>query len=50
MLNLDNLPIAWRFPEMNIFCYIIDPLVPFRTKNKFLKWTRELMLIGFEQK
>ena len=45
-----QLPIAWKFPIINIFCLIISPFIPVRTKNKFLKWSRELMLIGFAVK
>jgi SAM-dependent methyltransferase len=45
-----QLPIVWRFPAINIFCSIIAPFVPVRTKNKFLRWSRELMLIGYAQK
>ena len=45
-----QLPIVWSFPLVNIFCSIIAPFVPVRTKNKFLRWSRELMLIGYAQK
>ena len=45
-----QLPIVWRFPLINIFCSIISPFIPVRTKNKFLRWSRELMLIGYAQK
>jgi len=41
-----QLPIVWRFPLLNYFCAAISPFVPVRTKNKFLRWSRELMLIG----
>tara|TARA_X000001036_G_scaffold438208_1_gene485434 strand:+ start:1396 stop:2058 length:663 start_codon:yes stop_codon:yes gene_type:complete len=45
-----QLPIVWRFPILNIFCSFISPFIPVRTKNKFLRWSRELMLIGYAQK
>jgi SAM-dependent methyltransferase len=45
-----QLPIVWRYPVLNLFCKAISPLVPVRTKNKFLKWSRELMLIGSGRK
>jgi ubiquinone/menaquinone biosynthesis C-methylase UbiE len=45
-----QLPIVWRFPIINIFSSIISPLIPVRTKSKFLRWSRELMLIGYAEK
>lgn len=50
VIKFRQLPIVWRFPAINIFCSIIAPFVPVRTKNKFLRWSRELMLIGYAQK
>ena len=41
-----QLPIVWRYPILNYFCAAISPCVPVRTKNKFLRWSRELMLVG----
>lgn len=41
-----QLPIVWRFPALNYFCASISPFIPVRTKNKFLRWSRELMLVG----
>lgn len=41
-----QLPIVWRFPVINYFCAAISPIIPARTKNKFLRWSRELMLVG----
>ena len=45
-----QLPIVWRYPVVNLFCKIISPFIPVRTKNKFLRWSRELMLIGYAEK
>lgn len=45
-----QLPIAWKYPMINIFCQIIAPFISFRTTNKFLKWSRELMVIGSGRK
>ena len=45
-----QLPIVWRYPFINIFCSLISPFIPVRTQNKFLRWSRELMLIGYAQK
>jgi hypothetical protein len=42
-----QLPIVWKYPFLNIFCEFISPFIPVRTKNKFLRWSRELMLIGY---
>ena len=41
-----QLPIVWKYPALNIFCASIAPFVPVRTKQKFFRWSRELMLIG----
>lgn len=45
-----QLPIVWEYPGLNYFCAVISPFIPIRTKNKFLKWSRELMLIGSGRK
>ncbi len=45
-----QLPIVWRYPFINSFCRFISPFIPVRTKNKFLRWSRELMLIGYAEK
>lgn len=45
-----QLPIVWRYPSINMFCAFISPFIPVRTQNKFLKWSRELMLIGYAEK
>ena len=45
-----QLPIVWKYPSLNYLCAVIAPLVPVRTKNKFFRWSRELMLIGVGKK
>ena len=45
-----QLPIVWKFPVMNYFCAFISPLIPIRSKYKFLRWSKELMLIGSGKK
>ena len=45
-----QLPIVWRFPVLHYLCACISPFVPVRTKNKFLRWSRELMLVGYGKK
>lgn len=41
-----QLPLLWKYPKLNIISSIIAPFVPVRTKNKFLRWSRELMLVS----
>ena len=45
-----QLPIVWKFPVLNYFCALISPFIPIRSKIKFLRWSRELMLIGVGKK
>lgn len=41
-----QLPLVWKYPILNIFCACISPFIRVRVKNKFLRWSRELMLLG----
>ncbi|MBI2274139.1 MAG: class I SAM-dependent methyltransferase [Bacteroidetes bacterium] len=50
IIKFRQLPIVWKYPLLNIFCRLISPFIPVRTKNKFLRWSRELMLIGYAEK
>lgn len=50
VFKLRQLPIVWRYPILNHFCAAISPFVPVRTSNKFLRWSRELMLVGIGYK
>ena len=45
-----QLPIVWQYPILNKFCSHISPFIPVRTKISFLRWSRELMLIGTGRK
>jgi len=45
-----QLPIVWKYPVLNQLCALIALFVPVRTKNKFLRWSRELMLVGIGRK
>ena len=45
-----QLPIVWKYPLLNYFCALITPFIPVRTKKKFLRWSRELMLVGIGKK
>ena len=47
VVKFRQLPIVWRVPILNSFCTLISPFIPVRTTNKFLRWSRELMLIGY---
>jgi len=41
-----QLPIVWKYPALNYMCSAISPFIPVRTKIPFLRWSRELMLVG----
>lgn len=41
-----QLPVVWKHPALNLLCAAISPFIPVRTKSKFLRWSRELMLVG----
>ncbi len=41
-----QLPVVWKYPVLNIVCKLISPFVPVRSQTKFLRWSRELMLLG----
>lgn len=45
-----QLPIVWKYPALNWVCATIAPFVPVRTNQKFLRWSRELMLVGIGKK
>ena len=50
VIKFRQLPVVWKFPFLNTFCAIISPFIPVRTSNKFLHFSRELMLIGYGNK
>jgi SAM-dependent methyltransferase len=41
-----QLPLTWRHPQLNVVSSLISPFIPVRTKNKFLRWSRELIVCG----
>ena len=41
-----QLPVVWKYPVLNYVCAALSPFIPVRTKNTFLRWSRELMLVG----
>jgi ubiquinone/menaquinone biosynthesis C-methylase UbiE len=45
-----QLPIIWKLPWLNIICSIIAFFTPHRSKIKFLRWSKELMIIGYAEK
>lgn len=47
---LRQIPSSWNNKIIEIFSKIIRPFVHRRAKNKFLRWSRELMLIGYGEK
>jgi len=42
-----QLPLLWKYPLLNNLSAIISPFVPVRATTKFLRWSRELMLVGY---
>ena len=45
-----QLPLLWKYPVLNHVSAFISPFIPVRTKIKYLRWSRELMLIGSARK
>ncbi len=45
-----QLPLLWKYPRLNYISNIVAPFVPVRTKNRFFRWSRELMLISYAVK
>lgn len=50
VVKFRQLPIVWRYPIVNYLCALISPFIPVRVENKFLRWSRELMLMGSARK
>lgn len=50
VIKFRQLPIVWKFPLLNYFCAAISPFISVRVENKFLRWSRELMLMGCAHK
>lgn len=47
-----QLPILWKYPWLKIFSRILQFLGPVKRiyKNKFIRWSRELMILGYGEK
>jgi len=41
-----QLPIVWKYPILNKLLFLLSPFIPVRTNSSFLRWSRELMLLG----
>lgn len=41
-----QLPIVWKYPFVNYICSFISNFVPIRSKIKFFRWSKELMLVS----
>ena len=50
VIKFRQLPLVWKLPVLNYFCALISPFIPVRVNNKFLRWSRELMLLGSAEK
>jgi len=45
-----QLPFVWKFPILKFFLKIISIFIPIRSKFKFLRFSKELMLLGYARK
>ena len=45
-----QLPIVWKFPYLKYLCNFIALFVPIRSKIKFLRFSKELMLLSVAKK
>jgi ubiquinone/menaquinone biosynthesis C-methylase UbiE len=45
-----QLPIAWKYPAIKFFLKLIAIFVPIRSKIKFLRFSKELMLLSIASK
>tara|TARA_B100000131_G_C17966861_1_gene552746 strand:- start:134 stop:802 length:669 start_codon:yes stop_codon:yes gene_type:complete len=45
-----QLPIIWKFPILKFFCKILSFFIPIRSKIKFLRFSKELMILAVGKK
>ena len=45
-----QLPVSWKFPLLKVLFKIIAPIIPIRSKFKFLRFSKELMILGYGYK
>ena len=53
ILTFRQLPLVWKFPVLNYFCYFISHFYTLRSplmKSKFLRFSKELMILGHGKK
>ena len=42
-----QLPFIWKYPFLKYFLKIIAPIIPIRSKIKLLRFSKELMILGY---
>jgi len=47
VIRFRQLPSTWNSKIINLISKIIAPISPIRSRIKFVRWSKELMLIGF---
>ena len=45
-----QLPIIWKFPFLKFFCKLLSFVTPIRSKIKFLRFSREVMILAVGKK
>lgn len=50
VIRFRQLPLTWNSKYINLISKIIAPISPIRSKIKFIRWSKELMLMGFATK
>ncbi len=45
-----QLPITWKYPIIKQFCKLLSLITPIRSKNKFLRFSKELMILTVGKK
>lgn len=45
-----QLPFSWKFPFLKVILKIIAPFIPIRSKIRLLRFSKELMLLGYGYK
>ena len=45
-----QLPLVWKFPILKHFLNLFSSFIPIRSKFKFLRFSKELMLLGYARK
>lgn len=45
-----QLPVVWKYPKLNYLCALLARFTPHRCNYKFLRWSKELMVVGAARK